>query len=152
MVIFVTVIHVVVALFMVLVVLVQGGNQGGIGAAFGGGNSSGVFGATGATSFLAKLTYGAAIIFMMTSLSLAFLQGKPAGVGLGEKLKARDAATPAATQEAPAQQPAAGTPSAPAPAAGETATPGGQQQPATEMPQNQAQPAGSTPPAAPSGK
>ena len=51
---------------MILVVLIQGGNQGGVGAA-GGGNSQGVFGASGATTLLGKLTYAAAAIFMVTS-------------------------------------------------------------------------------------
>ena len=47
------IVYAVVALFIILVVfLIQGGNQGGVGAAFGGGNTQGVFGATGATSFI----------------------------------------------------------------------------------------------------
>ena len=71
---FVTTIHVLAALFMILVVLVQGGNQGGISAAFGGGNSQGVFGASGATSFFGKLTYGAAAIFMATSIMLIVMR------------------------------------------------------------------------------
>ena len=83
---FVTAIHILVALFMILVVLVQGGNKGGIGAAFGGGNTQGVFGATGATSFLGKLTYGAAIVFMLTSIVLVIFQGGHK-IGLSEKLK-----------------------------------------------------------------
>ena len=70
-----TIIHVTVALFMILVVLIQGGNQGGVGAAFGGGNSQGVFGASGATTLLGKLTYAAAAIFMVTSLSLSVRPG-----------------------------------------------------------------------------
>ena len=78
---FITIIHISVALFMILVVLIQGGNQGGIGAAFGGGNSQGVFGATGATSFLGKLTYGAAAVFMCTSLFLTVAQTDSSFVG-----------------------------------------------------------------------
>lgn len=70
----ITIIHIIVALFMILVVLVQGGNQGGISAAFGGGNSQGVFGASGATTLLGKLTYGAAAVFMVTSISLTVIQ------------------------------------------------------------------------------
>ncbi len=79
-----TTIHIVVAVFMILVVLVQGGNQGGVGAAFGGGNSQGVFGASGATSFLGKLTYWAAFIFMCTSISLTIMMGR-GGTGRLEK-------------------------------------------------------------------
>ena len=86
--IFVTVLHVVVALFMILVVLVQGGNQGGVGAAFGGGNNQGVFGAAGATSLLGKLTYVAACVFMVTTLTLTILMGKGGDVGLSDKLRA----------------------------------------------------------------
>ncbi|MBC60950.1 MAG: preprotein translocase subunit SecG [Zetaproteobacteria bacterium] len=84
---FIITVHILVCLFMILVVLVQGGNQGGMGAAFGGGNTQGVFGATGATSFLGKLTYGAAAIFMVTSISLSILQGAGPNSNLGEKLQ-----------------------------------------------------------------
>ena len=98
-------IHILVALFMILVVLVQGGNQGGVTAAFGGGNTQGVFGAAGATSFLGKLTYGAAFVFMVTSISLAMMQGKGGRVGLGEKIKSEvskeQPATPATDGQAP---------------------------------------------------
>ncbi len=83
----VTIIHFAVALFLILVVLVQGGNQGGMGAAFGGGNTQGVFGAAGATSFLGKLTYGAAAIFMVTSITLAVMQGGGGDIGLKQKLQ-----------------------------------------------------------------
>lgn len=115
----VEIVHVLVALFMILVVLVQGGNQGGMGAAFGGGSSSGVFGATGATSILGKLTYGAAFVFMLTSISLTIMQGKGGDVGLKEKLKASSSTqAPAAPAEAPPAATAPATPvTAPAPAA-----------------------------------
>ncbi|MCX6108825.1 MAG: preprotein translocase subunit SecG [Proteobacteria bacterium] len=98
------IIHVIVALFMILVVLVQGGNEGGVGAAFGGGNSSGVFGATGATSILGKLTYGAAGIFMLTSITLTVLQGKGGDIGLKQRLKQQageQAPAPVAPSPAP---------------------------------------------------
>ena len=83
----VTVIHVIVALFMILVVLVQGGNSGGMGAAFGGGNSQGVFGATGGQSLLGKFTYGAAAIFMVTSITLTVMQSTGGEIGMKDKLK-----------------------------------------------------------------
>ena len=134
---FVTVIHIIVAVFLVLVVLVQAGNAGGVGAAFGGGNSSGVFGATGANQFLSRLTYAAAAIFMTTSLALTVMEGKAGKTGLMEKLQETPApAAPNAASEttpSPASTPAAGsttTPdqnSAPAPgAAPSTPTPGDQ--------------------------
>ena len=84
---FLTVIHVLAALFMILVVLIQGGNQGGIGAAFGGGNSQGVFGASGATSFLGKVTYVVAAVFMVTSVSLTVFQGSSGDTGLTKRLE-----------------------------------------------------------------
>ncbi len=98
----ITIVHVVVALFMILVVLIQGGNQGGVGAAFGGGNSSGVFGAGGATSLLGKMTYGAAGIFMLTSISLTIIQGKSGNIDLEKRLQeAGEKAQPEAAQPAP---------------------------------------------------
>ena len=86
---FITVLNVIAALFMILVVLVQGGNQGGMGAAFGGGNSQGVFGASGATSLLGKLTYAAAAVWMVTCISLTVVQGS-GKIGLTEKLQQAD--------------------------------------------------------------
>jgi preprotein translocase subunit SecG len=111
----VEIVHVLVALFMILVVLVQGGNQGGVGAAFGGGSSSGVFGATGATSLLGKLTYGAAFVFMVTSIWLTVMNGKTGDIGLKDKLKQASGETaPAPAAAAPA--PVAAPQAAPAPA------------------------------------
>lgn len=109
----VQIIHVLVATFMIVVVLIQGGNQGGIGAAFGGGNTQGFFGATGATTFLGKLTYAAGLIFVFTSITLTIMQGGGSKVGLNEKLKAASQeratmqAEPAAEAESkPAESPA----------------------------------------------
>lgn len=111
-----TIIHVGVALFMILVVLVQGGHSGGVGAAFGGGSSSGLLGATGATTLLGKLTYAAAGIFMVSSISLSVIQGKSGNVGLGKKLQEKAAA--AASPSPSAAPESAGAPSAsPGPAA-----------------------------------
>jgi len=84
---FITVIHVLTALFMILVVLIQGGNSGGVGAAFGGGNSQGVFGAGGATSFLGKMTYFVAGIFMVTSITLSVIRGQAEKTGLKQRLE-----------------------------------------------------------------
>jgi preprotein translocase subunit SecG len=110
---FVICIHILVALFMILVVLVQGGNQGGVGAAFGGGNSQSFFGATGAVTLLGKLTYGAAAIFMVTSITLTILQGGT-NVGLSKKLRERSAHSEEAPQtpKAPEQPAAAPQPEA----------------------------------------
>ena len=113
----VTIIHVVVAIFMILVVLFQGGNAGGVGAAFGGGNSSGLLGASGANSFLTKLTYGAATVFMFTSIGMTVLQGQANKTGLLKKLEASAPGVPTPVAAEPAAAPAAVPAAVPAPAA-----------------------------------
>jgi preprotein translocase subunit SecG len=70
----VKILHVMVCLFLMLTVLLQAGKGGGMGAAFGGGSSMGtVFGGSGAGNFLRRLTVGAAVIFMITSMTLAWM-------------------------------------------------------------------------------
>ena len=81
----VTISHILVALFMIVVVLIQGGNSGGMGAALGGSNSGGVFGAAGANKALTRATYFCAIAFMVTSISLTILSKQ--SVGLTDQLK-----------------------------------------------------------------
>jgi preprotein translocase subunit SecG len=66
-----TVLHVIVCVFLILVVLLQAGKGGGMGIAFGGGGSQTVFGSSGAGNFLTRLTSITAVIFMVTSLALA---------------------------------------------------------------------------------
>jgi len=104
--IFISIIHILTAIFMILVVLVQGGNSGGVGAAFGGGNSQGVFGAAGATSLLGKLTYGAASVFMTTSIWLSVVQGQAGKVGLRQQLEraAQSSEAPVQPKAGPADQ------------------------------------------------
>ena len=72
-----TILHVLVSLFLIAVVLLQSGKGAEMGASFGSGGSQSVFGAGGGTSFLSKLTTSAAIIFMLTSLTLAYVSGQP---------------------------------------------------------------------------
>jgi preprotein translocase subunit SecG len=55
----------------VVVVLLQHGKGADIGAVFGGGASTTVFGSRGAGNFLTRLTTGAALLFMVTSLVLS---------------------------------------------------------------------------------
>jgi preprotein translocase subunit SecG len=70
---FLMVLHVMVCMILILVVLLQRGKGSDMGAALGGGGSNTVFGGRGAGNFLTKLTTGAAIGFMLTSLSLSYL-------------------------------------------------------------------------------
>jgi preprotein translocase subunit SecG len=67
------VLHVFVCVFLIAVVLLQRGRGAEIGAVFGGGASSTVFGSRGAGNFLTKLTTVAAVLFMVTSLGLSYL-------------------------------------------------------------------------------
>ena len=69
------VIHVVVCIALIMIVLLQTGKGADMGAAFGGGSSQTLFGSTGASTFLSKATTAAAIVFMLTSLTLAYMSG-----------------------------------------------------------------------------
>ncbi len=69
---FLNIIHIFVCLFLILVVLLQQGRGGGMGGAFGGATAQ-VFGGRGAGNFMTRLTAICATIFMITSVSLAYL-------------------------------------------------------------------------------
>lgn len=79
------VIHIVVCLFLIGVVLVQGGKGSEIGAAFGG-SSQTLFGSRGAATFLGKVTTIVAVVFMVTSLLLAVISVKRSSIGGSEIL------------------------------------------------------------------
>ncbi len=68
----ITVLHLIACVFLILVVLLQTGKGAEMGAVFGGGGGSTLFGASGAGNFLTKLTTGTAIVFFLTSLFLAY--------------------------------------------------------------------------------
>jgi preprotein translocase subunit SecG len=68
---FLTILYVFVCVFLILVVLLQAGKGGGMGAL--GGGSQTVFGGAGAGNFLTRLTAVSAILFMVLSASLAYL-------------------------------------------------------------------------------
>ena len=78
--IFIVVLHIIVCFALILIVLLQTGKGADMGAAFGG-SSQTVFGATGGVGFLGKLTTGAAVLFMLTSLTLAYFSGVKGGGG-----------------------------------------------------------------------
>ena len=88
------VLHVVACVFLIAVVLLQRGKGAEIGAVFGSGASSTVFGSRGAGNFLTKLTTVSAVIFMLTSLSLSYLWTTSSSDRLFDE--------PAAAEEAPA--------------------------------------------------
>ena len=67
------VIHLVLAVTIVILVLLQQGKGADMGAAFGGGSSQSLFGARGSGNFLTKVTAVLATTFFITSLTLAYL-------------------------------------------------------------------------------
>ena len=69
------IVHVIVSLALILIVLLQTGKGAEMGASFGGSNQT-VFGSRGSATFMSKITTGAAVLFMVTSLSLAYLSSQ----------------------------------------------------------------------------
>jgi len=80
-----TVLHILACFVLIVVVLLQRGKGAEMGAVFGGGASSTVFGSRGAGNFLTKLTTGCAVVFMLTSLSLSYIGTRDAGDKLFEE-------------------------------------------------------------------
>jgi len=76
-----TVVHIFVALFLIVVVLLQTGKRADLAGAFGGGGSQTAFGTRGAVSVLSKATTAAAVMFMVTSIGLAILSSSGGGSG-----------------------------------------------------------------------
>lgn len=70
--------HVSVCILLILIVLLQSGKGAEMGASLGGGGSQTFFGAAGPANILTKITTGVAIIFMVTSLTLAYISGHQA--------------------------------------------------------------------------
>ena len=143
----VTIVHVIACVILVLVVLLQAGKGADMGAVFGGASST-IFGSSGAGNFLTRLTTGAAVVFMTTSLALTWVgtrgghstlmpeSGVPRG---GIEQPAADAGAPADTAPAAVADgaaPAAGDAAAPAgeapPPAGDAAAPAAEPAPAPE--------------------
>ena len=92
---FLTVIHIIVSLILILVVLLQTGKRADLAGAFGGGGSQTAFGARGAATFLSKATTIAAVVFMVTSLGLSIL-GSREGSRSGTVLDQVEAPAPSA--------------------------------------------------------
>ena len=106
-------IHIFVSIAMIGIVLLQSGKGAEMGASFGAGGSQTVFGASGGNTFMSRLTTGAAVLFMLTSLTLAHLSS---GGRSSSIMPTKVAPAAPAKTAAPAQMPAS-VPAAPAPAA-----------------------------------
>ena len=96
---FIVIIHVIVSLIIIGLVLLQAGKGADIGSAFGGSGSQAVFGSMGTPTVLGKITSAVAIVFMVTSFSLAVLAHKKASTIM-------PASAPARSDSAPAPAPA----------------------------------------------
>jgi preprotein translocase subunit SecG len=99
MIILVTIVHILVCFFLIVVVLLQSGKAGDISAAFGGQGSQAAFGPRGAATALSKATTACAVLFMLTSITLSIHAIKhegPKSVLQGVK------SAPEKTQPAPA--------------------------------------------------
>jgi preprotein translocase subunit SecG len=115
MIILLTILHIVICVFLVIVVLLQSGKAADLAGAFGGMGSQTAFGPRGSATVLSKATTIAAGLFMVTSLTLAILSSRSSGpssvteksTGASQSAPANKGATPAA--------PPAGQPGQPAP-------------------------------------
>jgi len=101
-------VHIIACIFLILVVLLQQGKGGGLGAGFGSSATRQVFGGRGAGNLLTRLTAVTAVVFMTTSVVLAFMasSGDRPLRAYAEKAAMDDMDTPAQQPaEQPAQQP-----------------------------------------------
>jgi len=99
----IVIIHIFVSLGLIMVVLLQSGKGADMGLAFGGGASQTLFGATGALTFLHKATTVMAVVFMLTTFSLAYMWGHRTGDSLMKDIKpTQSAQTP--SEDAPSQE------------------------------------------------
>ncbi len=122
--------HVLACLALILIVLLQTGRGAEMGAAFGGASQT-LFGGGGGSTFLGKLTTGAAVVFMLTCLSLTYLSVGPSGKSVMEDVPAslpQGPVVPDAKPVQPVPEPAKGPeasvkPPESVPVPGATATP-----------------------------
>ena len=129
--------HVVASIALIAIVLLQTGKGAEMGAAFGGASQT-LFGGTGGTSFLSKLTTGAAVVFMITCLLLSYRPSTYTGRSVMEDVPAQQQqqeAVPAPVL--PEARPVQPDTPAPAPQAAPAPEPSAQQPAAQEAPKQQ---------------
>lgn len=98
-------VHILVALAIIGLVLMQHGKGADMGAAFGGGSSGSLFGASGSANFLSRTTGVLAAVFFATSLTMAYIasnQPKTSGSVMQEAVKSQPAPATGETAGAPA--------------------------------------------------
>ncbi len=84
----IVIIHVLVSLFLITVILLQSGKAGDLASAFGGMGSQTAFGPRGAQTVLGKATIVCAVIFMLTSITLAIMATRNRGGNIGTVIHA----------------------------------------------------------------
>jgi len=102
------VLHVLAALTIIGLVLLQHGKGADMGAAFGGGASGSLFGATGSANFLSRITAGVATVFFLTSLGLTWYSShatEDKGVMATHPASQAPATVPGTSAPAPASVP-----------------------------------------------
>lgn len=99
-------IHVIVSIALIMIVLLQTGKGADMGAVFGGGASQTLFGAAGASTFLSKATTVAAIIFMVTSLGLAYVSSHRTSQSIMHDVKSDTSDESKKKESSEAQKPA----------------------------------------------
>ena len=106
-----TVLHVIVCVFLIVVVLLQHGKSADIAAAFGGMGSQTAFGPRGAATVLSKATTWAAVIFMLTSISLSILAARrPSSSSVLQNTSTTKSAPAPAKNNMPSPNPTTPTP------------------------------------------
>lgn len=78
-------VHVFVCIALILIVLLQAGKGAEMGVSFGGGAAQSLLGSSGDTPMIGKITTAIAVIFMLTSLSLAYMSGHPKSKSVMDK-------------------------------------------------------------------
>ena len=110
---FLLALHVLVAVGICVLVLLQHGKGADMGAAFGSGASGSLFGAVGSANFLSRSTAVLATVFFVSSLGLTYLaSSRSAPVGVEKSIMDTHAPKPSDVPAAPA------TPATPAPPQG----------------------------------
>ena len=107
MILLVTVLHIIVCIFLIIVVLLQSGKAADLAGAFGGMGSQTAFGPRGTATALSKATTIAAALFIITSLSLSILHTRAGGSGAGggSVLERTNLPAPVAPKQAPVPAP-----------------------------------------------
>ncbi|MBL8515670.1 MAG: preprotein translocase subunit SecG [Betaproteobacteria bacterium] len=105
----VLIVHVIAAVVIIGLVLLQHGKGADMGAAFGSGSAGSLFGASGAANFLSRSTAALATVFFLTSMGLTYFSTPRAQSGVIKNIKTEQQA-PAATIPAEVPKAEAGKP------------------------------------------